>query len=41
MENVDTEKMRETVELLLGMFCEPKTGPLLPEAAAITVPEEC
>lgn len=33
MGSVDAEKMREVVDRLLGVFCEPKTGPLLIEAA--------
>lgn len=41
LESVDAEKMRETVERLLGMFCEPKTEQLLLEAAATAVPKEC
>lgn len=32
--SVDMEKMREVVDRLLGMFCEPKTGMLFLEAAA-------
>lgn len=40
MGNVDAEKMREVVDRLLGIFCEPKTGQLLLEATVATK-EEC
>lgn len=32
--SIEAEKMKEVVDRLLGMFCEPKTGQLLLEAAA-------
>lgn len=40
MGNVDAEKMREVVDRVLEIFCEPKTGQLLLEAA-VAAKEEC